>query len=337
MTHTDVRLGYVHTHVLRTNSLAVGYAGPSNGQAIGIIWQWLWQRGFFFSKLFNITTFVGFSEKRRREYLPLLGPNSNDRHDMGTWVWCFSWFPFTTSRGGPPGGASAWWINGVPKNIDGTHTFFHGSLGNAARIHAELDWSPGSYCDTSAFCCSSWYDAAREWLLHSDWRFLSANTFVDTATSVAAALSCTDRIFVRPDSPLKPFSGRVLDIADASLAKLDHGFYFDDETLPIVACPIRDVGREWRFVVFRSSVIAGSAYDATSRSAIADQPASDAWNFAQSVASSVPAPADAYVLDVCESNGNLRLLELNPFGGADLYACDADAIVRALSEPASDG
>ena len=73
------------------------------------------------------------------------------------------------------------------------------------------------------------------------------------------------------------------------------------------------------------------------RSAIADQPASDAWNFAQSVASSVPAPAVAYVLDVCESNGNLRLLELNPFGGADLYACNADAIVRALSEAASAG
>ena len=37
------------------------------------------------------------------------------------------------------------------------------------------------------------------------------------------------RIFVRPDSPLKPFSGRVLDRDSISLAALDHGFYFDDE------------------------------------------------------------------------------------------------------------
>ena len=231
----------------------------------------------------------------------------------------------------------AWWSDGIPQNIGDANTLFHGSLGNAARIQAELSWSPGSYCDTAAFCCSAWYDAAREWLLHSDWRFLPANTFVDTANDVATALGCTDRIFVRPDSPLKPFSGRVLDLADVSLAKLDHGFYFDDESLPIVACLICDVGREWRFVVFRSSVIAGSAYDAATRSAIADQPASDAWNFAQTVASAIPAPADAYILDVCESNGDLRLLELNPFGGADIYACDASSIVRALSGAVSDG
>ncbi len=231
----------------------------------------------------------------------------------------------------------AWWIDGIPGNIDNANTFFHGSLGNAARIHTELGWSPGSYCNPSVFCCSSWYDAAREWLLHSDWRFLPADTFVDTVTDVAAALGCTDRIFVRPDSPLKPFSGRVLDLADISLAKLDHGFYFDDESLPIVACPICDIGREWRFVVFQSSVIAGSAYDATTRSALVDRPASNAWNFAQSVAYGIPSPVDAYILDVCESNGELRLLELNPFGGADLYACDAVAIVRALSEAVSDG
>ncbi|MEO1530294.1 MAG: ATP-grasp domain-containing protein [Planctomycetota bacterium] len=143
-------------------------------------------------------------------------------------------------------------------------------------------------------------------------------------------------MFVRPDSPLKPFSGRVLEVADVSLAKLDHGFYFDDESLPIVVCPIRDVGREWRFVVFHASVVAGSAYDAGTRSATADQPASDAWDFAQTVASTIPAPADAYILDVCESEGDLCLLELNPFGGADLYACDARSIVRALAGAASD-
>lgn len=224
-----------------------------------------------------------------------------------------------------------WWSSGIPSHIGDANTFFHGSLGNASRIHAELDWSPGSYCDRSAFRCSAWYESAREWLLHSDWRFLPANTFVDTASEVANVLGCADRIFVRPDSPLKPFSGRVLDVASVSLSKLDHGFYFDDESLPIVVCPVRDVGREWRFVIVRSSVVAGSAYDAATRSAVADEPNSDAWNFAQHVASVIPSPADAYILDACESNGEFRLLELNPFGGADLYACDSVAIVHAVS------
>ena len=115
-----------------------------------------------------------------------------------------------------------------PSDLGGANTFFHGSLGNAARINDELDWSPGSFCNTSAFRCSSWYDSTREFLLHADWRFLPANEFVDSAEDVAASLGCTDRIFVRPDSPLKPFSGRVLDVASVTLRALDHGFYFDD-------------------------------------------------------------------------------------------------------------
>ena len=138
----------------------------------------------------------------------------------------------------------AWWANGFPSDLAGPNTFFHGSLGNAARINDELDWSPGSFCNTSAFRCSSWYDSTREFLLHADWRFLPANEFVDSAEDVAASLGCTDRIFVRPDSPLKPFSGRVLDVASVTLRALDHGFYFDDESLPIVAAPIRNVGRD---------------------------------------------------------------------------------------------
>jgi hypothetical protein len=46
----------------------------------------------------------------------------------------------------------------------------------------------------------------------------------------------------------------------------------------------------------------------------------------------MPAPADVYVLDVCESDGDLRLIEINPFGGADLYACDAISVVRAVTD-----
>lgn len=233
--------------------------------------------------------------------------------------------------------SDAWWSDGFPADLGGAGTFFHGSLGNAARINDELDWNPGSFCDTSAFRCSSWYDAAREFLLHSDWRFLPANKFVDSAADIASSLGCTDRIFVRPDSPLKPFSGRVLDVASVTLRALDHGFYFDDESLPIVAAPIRDVGRESRFVVVGGTVVAGSAYDAATRSAVPDQPASEAWTYAKSVAASIPSPATAYILDVCECDGELRLIEFNPFGGADLYACDAVAVVRAVTEIASDG
>ncbi len=37
-------------------------------------------------------------------------------------------------------------------------------------------------------------------------------------------------------------------------------------------------------------------------------------------------------MDICETEQGLRLLELNPFSGADLYACDGDKIVRRIAE-----
>jgi hypothetical protein len=226
----------------------------------------------------------------------------------------------------------AWWNDGMPLGIADGPTLFHGSLGNASAINDKLGWLPGSFCTTASFHCSAWYETAREWLLHSDWRVLSAADFVTQSKSVTDELGCEGRVFVRPDSPLKPFSGRVINTDSITLRSLDYEFYFDDESLPVVVAPIREVGREWRFVVARSIVVAGSAYDAATRSAIAETPDSGAWSFANLIASALPPPAAAYILDVCECDGELKLLELNPFGGADLYACDSSSVVQAVTD-----
>ena len=46
-------------------------------------------------------------------------------------------------------------------------------------------------------------------------------------------------------------------------------------------------------------------------------------------------PDDVYVMDICEADAELRLLELNPFSGADLYACNHTEVVTAVSQLAS--
>lgn len=227
--------------------------------------------------------------------------------------------------------SDSWWNKGIPTTIPSTHVIFHGSLGNAARIAQELNWSPGSFCPVEKFNCSAWYESARPWLIHEQWRFTTANELAAHARAIAEELHSTNRLFIRPDSPLKPFSGRVLDVDQISLAKLDHGFYYEDESLPVIVAPVRNIGSEWRFVVVDQKVIAGSAYDAAARKPIEASLNSAAGQLATKIAQSLTPPAEAYSLDVCECEGALRLLELNPFGGADLYACNAESIVRAVS------
>ncbi len=227
--------------------------------------------------------------------------------------------------------SDTWWSDGVPSRVPNSSVVFHGSLGNAARISNELRWNPGSFCRETLFYCSSWYESARQWLVHTDWIICTARELVANAPSIAKQLGATDRLFVRPDSPLKPFSGRVVEIATLTLAKLDHGFYFDDDTIPVVAAPIQQIGNEWRFVIANRSVIAGSAYDPRTRKPVNVPLTSAAASFASTVASDLPEPDRVYVLEVCECNKQLRLLEINPFGGADIYACDANAIVDNVS------
>jgi hypothetical protein len=65
--------------------------------------------------------------------------------------------------------------------------------------------------------------------------------------------------------------------------------------------------------------------------AFADDPGGAAWAFAADVAAKLEPPERVYVLDVCEADGRLHLLELNPFSGADLYACRSDDVAAAVS------
>lgn len=224
-----------------------------------------------------------------------------------------------------------WRESGGPALAEGA-VVFHGSLGNAAAIRGRFPWRPGAYCDTPAFHCSAWYSQAREFLLHDQWRILPANELVATARSVADALDAGEELFVRPGSPLKPFSGRVVQVGRLSLRALDFGFYYEDECLPVVVAPVRKVTHEWRYVVANGTIIAGSAYDATRSASGPDTPHAASWRFAEEIAGHIPAPEAVYILDICQAEGRLHLLELNPFSGADLYACDREAVVRAVSE-----
>lgn len=224
----------------------------------------------------------------------------------------------------------AWWRSGDWPRLD-CSSVFHGSLGNADRIARELPWRPGAYCKTEAFRCSSWYLRAEPWLLHRTWRATTVASLVESPANELAFLTDGSRFFVRPDSPLKPFSGRVVPRERLSLSALDHGYYYDDATLPIIVAPVRNVTREWRYVVVERRVVAGSAYLADRRTHEADSAASGAWRFAADVSRAMEPPEAVYVLDVCEADGELRLLELNPFSGADLYSCDRAAVVEAVS------
>lgn len=167
------------------------------------------------------------------------------------------------------------------------------------------------------------------WLSLMDDLALNSEVVWTTAGAAAASLVEWPRVFARPDSAMKPFAGRVLDREKLSPAALDLGFYFDDPALPVVLAPAVEVVAEWRFVAVERRVVAHSGYVADGRARSDSEPPPAAWAVATAALERSPEPT--VVLDVCETrDGAYRLVELNLFSGADLYGCDADAVVAAL-------
>ncbi len=225
-----------------------------------------------------------------------------------------------------------WWSSGAWPRLSDKQVVFHGSLGNADRVRSSLPWKPGAFCNTEAFRCSNWYPRFSEAVLNRRHAFTTVQRLCDDPAGHFESLGCANSAFVRPDSALKPFSGRILKRDDVSPDRLDHGFYFDDLQLPIVLAPPQDVLQEWRLVIVDGTAITGSAYDAEGRSGVDPKIPTEVQRYAESAAQGADLGDRVYVMDICRIDDGLRVLELNPFSGADLYVCDRRKIVDAVGE-----
>ncbi len=224
------------------------------------------------------------------------------------------------------------WIDNCEyPDLKNQHVVFHGSLGNAALIKNKRLWNPGVYCNIGNFKCTSWYPKAEQWLFQQNWKVTTVKKLVDNPNLYISHIA-TKEFFVRPNSSLKPFSGRVLSKDNISLQALDFGFYFDNHDEEVLVASLQKMKQEWRYVVCNRKVITGSSYIANNRAADNQDWQGKPLDFAQEIADSMVPPDDVYVLDVCDSEDGLRLLELNPFSGADLYNCDREAIVESIGQ-----
>lgn len=226
-----------------------------------------------------------------------------------------------------------WWASQRFPAPEGARVIFHGSLGNAARLAALKRFIPGAYAQVSAFYCHRWLPVLGEHAAQRRYLWSTVQALCSDPQAVAGHLG--EHVFVRPDSPLKPFSGRVVSLQGLKPEHLDLGFYYEDPALPILVAQVEALKTEWRWVIAGQEVVAGSVYYPDGRRAGPAAEQGPAAVFAAQIASLLPPPDPVYVLDICETAQGLKVLELNPWSGADLYACDPEKVVAAVSEAAS--
>lgn len=208
----------------------------------------------------------------------------------------------------------------------------HGDIDLVTRVLDDQIWTPGAFASVDRFFCSHYYSHFGRFLLNRDYIMLPYAELPRCKKLLFGTLGRDDTLFVRPDSPLKLFTGMTISRSTFDRDYEFMGFYeFPIESMVVVSSP-KTIVSEWRFVVVDRNIVTGTQYIERNEkvSRLADDP--NALDFAKSVLTTEYEPDPVWVLDVCKTDdNNYHLLEIGGFSFAGLYASNKDAVVQAVS------
>jgi hypothetical protein len=205
------------------------------------------------------------------------------------------------------------------------------------RIYRERLWVPGAFCTVENFSWSNYACHYGEYLFNHDYAMLPFGELSRCRDRLFDLLGIDGRVFIRPDSPLKLFTGQIASRQTFSADLEFMGFYdFPANSLVVVSSP-KEIVVEWRFVIVNGEVVAGSQYKERGRPETRPDCDVRALELAQRIAALDYQPDPVWIIDICQdSNGTYGLLEIGGFSFAGLYACDRSKVVAAVSKAAID-
>ena len=207
-------------------------------------------------------------------------------------------------------------------------TIFYGSIRMVDLVLRSGRWSPAAFFDPETFVTTAWGPAYGEhWLNHGS-KATTLSEFVWEPHD-------PDRLFfVRPVRDAKEFTGGIWSFGqlkrwNSGLIRTDLG---DEQlaTIPIIVGEPWGIAREWRLFMVDGKVSSASQYKV---GGVLDMDANvprEVLEFGERMAA-VFSPHRIFVLDVCESAGNLYVLELGCVNSAGLYAADVRKIIGDIS------
>lgn len=219
--------------------------------------------------------------------------------------------------------------------LHGSHEFIR-SARNTKHLK---DRCPLSYCREDNLRFSTYAAHYGEWMLNDHFIILPY------AEVIRRYSDTRHDYFVRPNDVTKEFTGRVINHRDFaheinSLNKLER---VNPESLIVLARPRQLLG-EFRFVIADGEVITGSEYRWDNRLDIRIDVDANCQALAEKVANHIWQPDRVYVCDIALeapcgdtpfSPAKAKIVELNSFSCAGLYACDTTKIVKAVSRTAN--
>jgi hypothetical protein len=211
----------------------------------------------------------------------------------------------------------------------------HASFQFTAQVAEDELWVPGTYGMGAATDCTHYFPHFIDCLLNSDHELVSVQELVQRADLLFRSFGVDHRIFIRPDSSGKPFTGRLFTAAEVN-SQMFLSLGIPRNAMVIVSRP-KAIRFEWRFIVADRKVIAASMYKDAGNLRLSPEVSSEALGFASVVAARQFQPDRVWVLDTCETaDGEMKVVEINGLSSSSWYCCSVKDIVAAVSRVALD-
>lgn len=184
--------------------------------------------------------------------------------------------------------------------------------------------NPGSsWSHSHNFQCTRYYDKYKNYMLNSDFYTCSFGDFCNEFHRIFESFQ-EDRLFLRPDNYYKYFNGQIIyekDLITGDWHKRLAPNIGKNEILFIA--PPKEIIREFRFFLAKDYVISGSQYKNNGEYSLSSGIPSEALTLAITVANQKWLPAPIFAVDIALlSNGDFKVVELNPFNSSSFYCCD---------------
>nr|WP_309696628.1 ATP-grasp domain-containing protein [Armatimonas sp.] len=200
-----------------------------------------------------------------------------------------------------------------------------GSVGFASWAHTHWPLRPGAF-RSDRLQAQHWLPAYGALALNAGAQVLAYGEWKEQPRDTP--------VFLKPAGGGKAISGLLLEpeesLHDAHFSRHRRWPTLPEEFLLLVAPP-REILGEWRFVIVGEQVVAASQYKLGEMLVLEQGAPEGAWRIAQAIVTRAWRPIEVFVADIAQTPEGFFLLELNTFGTAGLYACDQEAIVRAVA------
>ncbi|MGL5063978.1 MAG: ATP-grasp domain-containing protein [Microcoleus sp.] len=214
---------------------------------------------------------------------------------------------------------------------------FYGSLYIAERIlSCNESWKPEIIGTIENYHCTAYYPHLKPWLLNAEGYILPLS---ELSASIAENpkllfnLEESKRLFLRPNSPLKPFAGGLYshrEIADLESFMKRH--YLEDPNMLVVVAPEKSIAAEWRSIIAKGQILCASQYRQFEKPYYQSGMPDVVRQVAEAVAKQQWQPDRIWVLDLCCSNNLAYVLEINFLSCSALYQCNLSLVVKEASE-----